>query len=585
VFLYFYGLEFRLLKDLPATQAGRFEGKQILAEIARLRQHYGDKRSFRSYSDELLAFGRFRLGIEEDERVLSGTEPWSTAAQIAIARFVAARRALPGNLALLWARALSDDARSGIWDAVLPEVQERFGQLYDTRYPEGLVLAPGRSKLTIEYRWASPCVGVDVVKTDLPDVNRVVAPIRPLVGLLQQALIELDPLRRVRRSKSANALAEFAALPEPLRRARMPDTFKSLVEHLTSLTSGGKRARVLAAEIIKGVGLKEGDKLGKRDATALIQGLEALGFAMEPDVRFHGAAPTPDGDVIVFPLTVDAARNPSPAYAAAMLMVQAALAVAGSGDDLLDSEFAATIKAIERQFALPQSERVRLEAHIEWSRNNPPSARRLEGKVRLLPKCDREAFAGVLLEIAGADGHISPGEVRVIERFYRTLELDVSRVHADLHNASLGTRRHPTPAGEQQKATLDADVIALKLSETARVQSVLSQIFVGDDEASQVAQAAPVAVRADIIDGLDEAHLALLERVLAVPVEEWSRLELESICGELGLLPDGAVEILNEVSFSRAGEALLEGDDPLYVSRHAQDSLAAALLESKEAFA
>src|SRR5690606_11914353 len=123
-----------------------------------------------------------------------------------------------------------------------------------------------------------------------------------------------------------------------------------------------------------------------------------------------------------------------------LLMLQAALAVAGQGSEIIQSELDVAVEAIERQFALPESERLRIEAHVRWLQLNPITLARLENRVRLLPALEREAFAGVLLEIAAADGHITPAEVRVIERFYRALELDPARVPADLHHASVGGR-------------------------------------------------------------------------------------------------------------------------------------------------
>src|SRR5690606_22598114 len=140
-----------------------------------------------------------------------------------------------------------------------------------------------------------------------------------------------------------------------------------------------------------------------------------------------------DGTLVVFRLPQDASRSPSPAYSAAMLMIQSSLAVAGSGDEVSESELLAVTQAIETQFALPDRERQRLEAHVHWLRHHPPSIGRLAGRVRLLPQPQREAFASVLVDIAGADGHVSPAEVRIIERFYRALALEPSRIHADLH--------------------------------------------------------------------------------------------------------------------------------------------------------
>ena len=76
--------------------------------------------------------------------------------------------------------------------------------------------------------------------------------------------------------------------------------------------------------------------------------------------------------------------------------------------------------------------------------------------------------------------------------------------------------------------------------------------------------------------------MALLERVLEVVGDQWSRADFEAACDALGLLPDGAAEMLNEAAFSLAGEPLLEGDDPLYMNDYVRDQLAQTLSDHKK---
>jgi hypothetical protein len=58
-------------------------------------------------------------------------------------------------------------------------------------------------------------------------------------------------------------------------------------------------------------------------------------------------------------------------------------------------------------------------------------------------------------------------------------------------------------------------------------------------------------------------HAALLSRLVARP--EWSRADFETMTSELRLLPDGAIDNLNEAAFEHAGGPVLEGDDPIQV--------------------
>ena len=47
---------------------------------------------------------------------------------------------------------------------------------------------------------------------------------------------------------------------------------------------------------------------------------------------------------------------------------------------------------------------------------------------------------------------------------------------------------------------------------------------------------------------------------------EWTRQELEHLCAERGLMPDGAVETINEASFDKLDSALIEGEDPVTIN-------------------
>lgn len=589
VFLYFYGLEHRLLRGLAAGESGRAEGQKILDEVARLQEHYGNHGSFGRYSQELLAVGRYKLGMSDEAS--PSADHWSISQHVKAAQAVSRHQPLNADIAFAWAQALTDEARSTTWDVVRPEIKTRFTQLYAQRFSEGLVIKPGRSKLTLNYRWAGPGEGMETIQTDLPDITRSQAPIRPLVALVQQAMGELEALRRVRRSKNGTPMAELAAMPDALRGGQVPATFRALASELDDLLVDQAISSIATSSLIAGCGMATLERLGKREATSLIQTLEALGFAMEPDVRFHGNPPSIDGQVIVFRLPNHSARTPSAAYAAALLMLQASLAVAGQGSEIIQSELDVAVAAIERQFALPESEQRRIEAHLRWLQLNPITLARLENRVRLLPASEREVFAGVLLEIAAADGLVTPAEVGVIERFYRALELDPARVPADLHHASVGGRPKVNTG-----ATLNADVIAQKLAETGRVQSMLAQIF-NEAETPMAASgqlpAAPVAHVASatpaqsqsqevLIPGLDQEHMALLQRVLETPEDQWSRSDFEAACETLDLLPDGAAEMLNEAAFSVVGEPLLDGDDPVYVNDYAREQLAQILTDKKK---
>lgn len=68
-------------------------------------------------------------------------------------------------------------------------------------------------------------------------------------------------------------------------------------------------------------------------------------------------------------------------------------------------------------------------------------------------------------------------------------------------------------------------------------------------------------LRGPIIAGLDGTHSELLRAFAGGP--SWTRGEWEALCASDELLPEGALDTLNEAALDRCGEPLAEGDDPI----------------------
>jgi TerB-C domain len=134
----------------------------------------------------------------------------------------------------------------------------------------------------------------------------------------------------------------------------------------------------------------------------------------------------------------------------------------------------------------------------------------------------------------------------------------------------------PSPPAQEKPRSepvmLDPELIRTRLAETERASSILAEIFTGEDTSSFSAVAGPVAPGASQSEGgddagLDESHRAFLARLADRP--RWRRSEVDGIAGEFGLLPDGALEIVNEAAFEAVGEPVCEGTDPIQINTYA----------------
>lgn len=581
VFIYFYGIERRLLIDAIADADARREVPALVAELERLLQVYGENNSFHRYCTALISTAKTIFGGGDGaprHAPMPSPVDFDPSTLMAVGQLVAARQPLPADWALAWARIQTPDAHSSTWDCVWAEAAALFAKRYAIAYPTGVVVTAPRSKLRVSYRWAAIAANESTFDLDVPDVSKLTAAVRPLSAVLLGALNELEPLRRVRRSKNRTPLAELIAVPAQLRGSAVPTELAPVGAIAHKALEGRTSAAVAIGQLAEGFGITTRKKLTKREGTLLASGLEALGVGIEPDVRFGSAPPDPSSTAILFRLSPDAARSPSTAYSAALLIVQAALLVAAD-DGMTEAEVGAATRAIEEQFELAPGERARLDAHIELLKRVPPAARSIESAVRGLPEADRGAFAQVLLDIAAADGQITPGEVRLLERFYRALQLDVSRVHADLHHAATGARR-PAKSAAGVGHALDEAAIAAKLAETARVQAALAQIFV--EEAAPVPTSPPVASARVVAAGLDADRTELLGLVVGHATLSIPRSDFDAWCESLGLMPEGALEELNEAAFEAAGDALVEGGDTIEVNEQVRDTMR-GLLPARDA--
>jgi hypothetical protein len=162
-----------------------------------------------------------------------------------------------------------------------------------------------------------------------------------------------------------------------------------------------------------------------------------------------------------------------------------------------------------------------------------------------------------------ADGRVLPTEVRFLEGLYKSLGKPQDDVYARLHAAGSGSRA-PAGAAPVRTGAIDADRLARLREETTAVSSMLSAIFREDDAGP--APAKPDVSRAEPnLPGLDAAHTHLLLALAAQPIEVDA---FEELCRTQRLLPDGAIETINDWSFDELDDLAIECEDIVSIQPH-----------------
>lgn len=601
VFLFFYGLERRVLIDAQMNSADP-DVAAALDEVERLLPIYGRHGSFGHYATNFLEFVQAGQIVKADlspEDIPTNQPMWELplGLRVAIARCAVAGDPLPADWALAWLRVdpmayLRTPAKrcAGEFDAL-------FATRYRERFGDGLVLQPTGDRIELEYRPASAGFGgrVEATLGDLPDVTSSEADRSRLREVADACTDALDSYSRYlgRHPDGRGAPEAVSLLPQPILRSHGGPTVESLNgwvtavlgnETLTSIELDGLVSHWSPADA--------GQRLGKVKLVALASLLAKLGFGMEPDVRFGAPKPKPGDHAVLFRLPPDAPSAPSPGYTDAALQVRLSGLLAASDGTVSEDERRLLANHLEESVGLDSAERTRVEASLVWVGTTGQQFTGLKNKIESLDGHERETLGHFLVEVAATDGNITPDEITTLTKLFRLLGLKEGGVYSSIHAlevgedapvtirvADLGGGGHQiSPQPSSTGVRIDPARLSARRAETAEVAALLSSVFAEEQEldrpVSTSASADPILDGSvDLVLGLDTPHSALVAAVASQA--SWSRAELDELVAEHALpLVDGAIDRVNDAVFELCGELLLEGDDPWEVNTYALREIA-----------
>ena len=573
VFLFFYGLERRVIVDSRDDPAARNDWPAIIVELRRLLSIYGDKSgSFNRYAGELLGWvelnGKSSQLYKQPIPDFPRTYELPPYIRLALGQAAFDRAPLPPDLALAWVR-LSPECYLRTAATRCPDEFERlFAQRYYEVLGSGLVLPKNRTKLKFVYQPASAGLrGANVTMAfgEVPDVTALTAPIKKLMEITNQCTDELGSYSRlVGKDPGAAGTLEGLLL--------LPVTLWPAITHakLRALTARMREGRLsLPLKDLLAVLGGANQAINRDRARGLARALEGAEIGMEPHVLGGAKAPGEQDTVVLFsqPL-MDSDVGSRAEYQTAALTLQLASAVAHADGEFHDLEVAHLRTEIEGWAHLTLAERRRLHAHLQWLTASPMNLSALKRKLEPLPTAARETLAAFMAALVQADGVVSPDEVKFLEKVYKALGVEPKRVFSDIHSAGSGGVPVFTAQAKKQGFRLDTERIAALQEDTVRVSALLSKIFAEEADSTPVS-AAPdpepeLEEETNTPLGLDQDHSALLRLLQSRP--EWTRAELEDAAADLDLMLDGAMEEINEAAFEAFDEPLFEGEDPISVN-------------------
>ncbi len=599
VFLYFYGLERRLLVDSQQSAAARSERETLVTEVRRLLRVYGTNGSFRGYAEGLLAF----VAADNAERRYLSSPPtqkhgWDVPFELrlGLGQIAADARPLPADWALAWLRLHPEGWLRTPATRCPAEFDEMFTRRYKERYGAGLQVQPGNEVIAESYRPASSGIPAwhRPAGRGLPDVAGLSAPLTRLREIAGAACDDLDAYSRYlgRHPEGAGTAAALALLPPGIERAADAAT-QALLFWADDSLGDSDLAQVSGADLLtRWSAASPESRPGKSGAALLARVLEGHGLGLEPDVRFGGAAPASHAAAVLFRRATERVSTPSEGYAAAAAMVQLGAAVAAADGRVAAAEQDFLERRMVKMLGLAEDEHRRLRACLVHALAAPATPAALRKRASLTPESQRRSTGDLLVALAASDGSIAPAETDLLGRLFDLLGLEKADAYSQAHAPSTEHLTHMRTEGAQAPdyslprqsppdsrsagaVVLDPELIKARLAESARAASYLAEIFAEDDAAPY---AAVTALRPSGIvspesqaAGLDTAHNALLSRLASQP--SWTRDDFGRVAAELGLLPDGALEALNDAAFEAVGEPVCEGSDPIDINRSALEEM------------
>nr|WP_282571319.1 TerB N-terminal domain-containing protein [Methylonatrum kenyense] len=597
VFLYFYGLERRVMVDaLGGDERARAEGPAIIEVARQLRDVYGsDSQSIRNYLTQFIdtASILLKLPIDLDQIASDRTSP-SLQLKVALGQAVSAGKPIDARLARAMVRSDPLIRSKVAMERCSEEFDALFPLVFKELHGDGIKARVNKSRILIRYQPAARGTPGVNARLDLPDITAVSGPRNKIQKVVDDCCEQLAPLSRHRLNNpdDTDSPKARALLPHALASSAgwsdtggAIDALRSRVEARLEETTF---ARLPASELLELFGA-EASRTGKVsvETRRLIERLFAgwsLGVA--PGLGFTRGTLNRTDKVVIFRQTDPGSDTAGIAFERALIHMRVlGLAYAHTAHAITPAQTALVRRYINGLNGLSSDERLRLEGVLHWLLES--RTRHLAGVRKGLAEMtatEISALREFLLRFVSIDGAVSADCVRDLKALMPLLGAEPETLYERLHqliaepqevrpskSGTPGGRIPPFPSKtdapeneptEAPPLTLDQDAIAKREAESAAVSKTLKEIFAEEEEVREAEvepEQAPSA-SAGLLPALDSAHREFLTALLAHD-GTLSMSEARAHAESHSLLLDGAIDQINEATLDMTGAALLEPDD------------------------
>jgi hypothetical protein len=304
VFLYFYGLERRVLVDVEHDASAKAELPVMEKEIRRLLGIYRNNGSFRSYASSLLDY------LDARECTVSSLESLlqlslasggglDTHLRVGLGLHAQEGKPLSADWAFAWYLRDPNTPRFQTMARCPDLFASLFKVEYAKRFGEGLTLPVNKTRIKVTHRPASQSLsGKEFhANLDLPEVSVLSGPIGRLQEIGEACHAGLAPYGRYLAAHAGDGKCLEALLLLPI--CLWPeDISRSFRDVQQAIEAAGFPKVLLLRELLSL--LPQGEPLNRRRFKELSKALAGFGFGIEPDVRFGGDLPEPEEAIALF---------------------------------------------------------------------------------------------------------------------------------------------------------------------------------------------------------------------------------------------------------------------------------------------
>ena len=576
VFLYFYGLERRLLIDLPEGKVSDIERDLLIHEIKRLSEVYGNSRSFSDYANSLLDYLSVVSPSESNLSIsYQNTRNHSLQLKLQLSETVEKGNPISSELALMWLLGLQDYQLKTASKRCHAEFKGLFTHEYSKQYGAGLVIKPNKTRLNIHYRPASESLlGYQPIELDLPDPSNLKSPIKKLVTLANICNDKLDPYSRYigQKANSPEDLEAQLLLPKILLEQSefsLLEKLKPWIVYALHENSG----IIKVSDLWEKLGRTPPDKINKKENDLITKALEMAGFSFAPNSKHHLIKPTPDGIIVLIAEAQGKYFEPSKAFHEIANTLRLGSTVASIDNQIKPDEVDYLKTLIDHSTHISPTEKASLHAYLIWLLNSPIRTLGIKAALGKLSNQQRIEVGDILIKVALSDGLVKPEEIKQLEKLYTALGLDKSQVTSDIHrhtsytNATGVSYNNKDPKQSTTSGfVLDENRLRLLDNQTKEVSSFIGEIFADKNDVTTGPEASKEISKEDASKEILETESTLnptyqpLYKML-ITRESWTTEEVSELCQKHNLMAAGAIESINDWVFTLVDAAIFEDED------------------------